>query len=299
MLPLFFILRLTAYLYIRAGDTQGGFLRILKTGIADTKNGKDTMHLQNKVCLVTGGTRGIGLAIARMLLAEGAKVVICGRSEEGVTRAVQELEAESPSKVKGKAADVSVYEDVRALFSFVDREFGGLDVLVNNAGIGHFAKVSEASPELWAEVLGTNLTGTFYCSREALFRFGKPDAITVGAHRDLDKPQGGYIVNISSLAGKNPFAGGAAYNASKFGVNGFSEALMLDSRYDNVRVTTVAPGSVATEFGGRQQLGGEPAGKDWRVWAEDVAEIVRMVLTMPERTMVSYVEVRPSRPPRK
>ena len=256
---------------------------------------RNTQPLAGKVCLVTGGTRGIGLAIARMLLAEGASVAICGKTAANVEKAVVELAAESPSKVKGKVADVSDYEEVRALFRFVDREFGGLDVLVNNAGVGHFAKVSEASPELWAEVLGTNLTGTFYCSREALSRFGVAGDSDAGSR----KPKGGFIVNISSLAGRNPFAGGAAYNASKFGVNGFSEALMLDSRHDRVRVCTVAPGSVATEFSGRQSHDGQPLGKDWRVWPEDVAGIVRMVLTMPERTMVSYVEVRPSRPPQK
>jgi 3-oxoacyl-[acyl-carrier protein] reductase len=248
----------------------------------------NTTTLQNKVCLVTGGTRGIGFAIARMLVSEGASVVICGTNAEGVDKAVQALQAESPSKVKGKVADVSDYEKVRALFDFVDRECGGLDVLVNNAGVGQFAKVQEATPELWESVLSTNLTGTFYCSREALLRFGKSAS---------DGPRGGHIVNISSLAGRNAFGAGAAYNASKFGVNGFSEALMLDARYENVRVTVVAPGSVATQFGG--PTGVPAAGHEWKVWPEDVADIVRMALSMPRRAMVSYVEVRPSKPPRR
>ena len=184
------------------------------------------------------------------------------------------LAAEAPGKVKGKAADVKDYEQVCALFEFVDREFGGLDFLVNNAGVGKFAKVSDISVEDWHATLDTNLTGVFYSSREALFRFR-----TGG---------GGYIVNISSLAGKSGFAGGSAYNASRFGINGFAEALMQEVRSLGVRVSTVMPGSVATGFGG-----GQESGQDWKIWPEDVAQIVKMLLTMPERTLVSAVEVRP------
>jgi 3-oxoacyl-[acyl-carrier protein] reductase len=195
---------------------------------------------------------------------------------------VSEMAARWPGKVKGKAADVSVHEDVQALFEFVDRESGGLDVLVNNAGVGIFAKVSRITLEEWDKMIHTNLNGAFYCSREALSRFAQRNA--------------GYIVNISSLAGKNAFAGGAAYNASKFGLNGFSEALLMDTRYDNVRVSTVMPGSVATEFGRGE--GGGNEGEDWKVHPEDVAAIVRMLLQMPERTIVSQVEVRPAKPKR-
>ena len=243
-----------------------------------TNSNSSSNSLQGKVCLVTGGTRGIGRAIAEMLLTEAALVVVCGQRPDGVEQSVAEMNARWPGKVKGKAADVKDYEAVQALFAFVDREFGGIDVLVNNAGTGTFSKVSQLSVEEWQQMIGTNLTGAFYCSREALLRMG-----TRGA---------GYIVNISSLAGKNAFAGGSAYNASKFGLNGFSEAMMLDVRYDNVRVSTVMPGSVATGFGSGEA--GE--GADWKVHPEDVAEIVRMLLKMPERTMVSQVEVRPSRP---
>jgi len=238
---------------------------------------------ENKVCLVTGGSRGIGRAIAEMLLSEGALVVVCGLWPDSVTRAVSEMDARWPGKVKGKPADVSEYEQVRALFEFVDREAGGLDVLVNNAGVGIFAKVSQIKLEEWDKMIHTNLSGAFYCSREALSRFENRGA--------------GYIVNISSLAGKNAFSGGAAYNASKFGLNGFSEALLLDTRYDNVRVSTVMPGSVATEFG-RGEVPGD-LGADWKVHPEDVAEVVRMLLHMPERTMVSQVEIRPAKPKRR
>jgi len=231
---------------------------------------------------VTGGTRGIGRAIAEMLLEEGATVVVCGRWPDSVTRAVSEMATRWPGKVNGKAADVSVYEEVHGLFEFIDRETGGLDVLVNNAGVGIFAKVSRITNDEWDKMIHTNLSGAFYCSREALARFAVRG--------------GGDIVNISSLAGKNAFAGGAAYNASKFGLNGFSEALLMDTRYDNVRVSTVMPGSVATEFG-RGAAGGD-TGEDWKVHPEDVAGVVRMLLQMPERTIVSQVEIRPAKPKR-
>lgn len=252
----------------------------MKTHVkAQTDASEPFERLQDKCCLVTGGSRGIGAAIARMLLSEGARVVICGTRQSTLDAAVRELSQVSPGKVSGKAADVKDYESVRELFAFVDATLGGLDVLVNNAGMARFTNVSELSVDDWASTIGTNLSGPFYCSREALPRF-----TTRG---------GGYIVNISSLAGRNAFAGGAAYNASKFGLNGFSEALMLDARYDNVRVSTVAPGSVDTEFGGHA------SGGDWKVQPADVAEIVRMLLRLPARSMASYIEVRPSRPPRK
>jgi len=241
--------------------------------------------LKDKLCLVTGASRGIGLAISRMLLREGARVAVCARSQQTLERAVAELESTGPGKVTGKVADVKDHEQVAALFAHVDKALGGLDVLVNNAGVGWFKSVSELSVEEWATTLGTNLTGAFYCSQEALRRF--------------EARGGGYIVNISSLAGKNAFAGASAYNASKFGLNGFSEALMLDSRYRNVRVSTVAPGSVATDFGGQAGADDGVQGMDWKVQPEDIADIVRFLLSLPARTMASYIEVRPSKPPRK
>jgi 3-oxoacyl-[acyl-carrier protein] reductase len=234
--------------------------------------------LKGKIALITGGTRGIGRAIAKMLLEEGCAVAICGRDQAAAEQAAAGLHAETGGKVKAKAADVRNDEDVAGLFRFVDREFGGLDVLVNNAGVGVFRPVGELSIQDWRYVVETNLHGVFYCTREALERFG-----TRG---------GGFIVNISSLAGKNPFAGGAAYNASKFALNGFSESVMLDVRNEKVRVSYIMPGSVATEFGG---TGG---GSDWKIWPEDIAETVRTVLRMPERTLISRVEIRPSRPKR-
>jgi 3-oxoacyl-[acyl-carrier protein] reductase len=182
--------------------------------------------------------------------------------------------------VFGHPADVTDFSQVRNLFRAVDEKFGGLDILVNNAGEGVFRKVAEMTPQEWHRNIDLNLNGPFYCSHEALARF--------------QKRGGGFIVNISSLAGKNPFSGGAGYNASKFGLNGFSEALLLDHRHDNVRVSYIMPGSVDTEFsGGPADRTGDTA---WMIAPEDVAEAVAMVLRMPARTMVSRVEMRPSRP---
>jgi len=232
--------------------------------------------LQGRTAVVTGGTRGIGFAIARALAQAGAGVAICGRDPETVDQAVLELTKLAPSKVIGKAADVSKSTEMADLFALVDRELGGPDVLVNNAGIGVFKPTAELTTDQWDKTLQTNLSGVFYCCREALARF---------------KNRGrGYIINIGSLAGKNAFAGGAAYNASKFGLDGFSEAMMLDHRYDNVRVTQIMPGSVDTEFS-------PGSGKaDWKIAPEDIAEIVLMLLRTPERTLVSRVEIRPSKP---
>ncbi|MFB3778905.1 MAG: SDR family oxidoreductase [Bryobacteraceae bacterium] len=227
--------------------------------------------LEGKLAVVTGGTRGIGRAIAERLLREGAEVAICGRSEESVQRAVAEMAR--LGSIHGRAADIRNLEAVREFFRWADGKLGGVDILVNNAGEGVFAKVAEMQPEAWLRNIDLNLNAAYYCSHEALVRFARRG--------------GGFIVNISSLAGKNAFSGGAAYNASKFGLNGFTEALMLDHRYDNVRVACIMPGSVNTDFGERA---------DWKIAPEDVAEVVVTVLRMPARTLVSRVEMRPSQP---
>lgn len=235
--------------------------------------------LTNKRVIVTGASKGIGLAIAKHLTREGAHVLICGREQSSVDQAVNTLRNSSPeAKVFGVAADVSVYDQVLRLFAAADEKLGRLDILVNNAGFGVFRPTADMSVADWDRVIATNLSGAFYCSRESLSRFK-----TAG---------GGHIINISSLAGKNPFAGGAAYNASKFGMNGFSEAMMLDHRSDHVRVSYVMPGSVDTGFSG------QPAGQksSWKIAPEDVADIVIGILQMPARTLISRVEVRPSLP---
>ncbi|MGA7413499.1 MAG: SDR family oxidoreductase [Bryobacteraceae bacterium] len=241
--------------------------------------------LSGHKALVTGGSKGIGLEIARALAGSGADVVICSRSQKSLDQALIQLKGKPaedppPGRIVSHVTDVGSSEQVGRLFEFIDREFGGLDILINNAGSGFFRPVSELTVEEWDRTIGTNLSGAFYCSREAVHRF---------------QPKGGWIINISSLAGKNPFAGGAAYNASKFGLNGFSEALMLDHRHDNVRVSYIMPGSVDTEFNGHVQ--GE--GSEWKIAPEDVAEIALDILRKPARTLVSRVEVRPSRPPKK
>ncbi len=240
------------------------------------RNIKGMGFLSGKYAIVTGGTRGIGRAIAEQLLDEGASVAICGRSAPATETAVRELS--SRGETIGLAADVADPASVEKLFQFAGEKFPGLDIVINNAGVGVFRPVGELSIEDWHKVISTNLSGSFYCSREALPR--------------MKQRGGGYIINISSLAGKNPFAGGAAYNASKFGLNGFSEAMMLDHRYDNIRVSYIMPGSVSTDFGSSGEA-------DWKIAPNDIADIVMCLLRMPDRTLVSRVEVRPTRPSKK
>jgi NAD(P)-dependent dehydrogenase (short-subunit alcohol dehydrogenase family) len=231
-------------------------------------------RLEGKTAIVTGGTRGIGRAVVEALLREGAQVAFCGRTEDGVRAALQELGADR--KAFGAEADVRTADSVAKFVGRVEEVFGGVDILVNNAGVGVFQPVADLTPEEWDRVIGTNLTGVFHFCRTCLPLFRKRG--------------GGQIVNISSLAGRNPFAGGSAYNASKFGLNGFSEAMMLDHRQENVRVSLIAPGSVDTEFSPRA------GGGDWKIAAADVAEVAIAILTMPARTLVSLVEMRPSKP---
>jgi 3-oxoacyl-[acyl-carrier protein] reductase len=235
--------------------------------------------LKNKRAIVTGASKGIGFAIAKTLLEEGADVVICARDISAVDRAVAELsELPGAGKIAGVATDVSDYAEVVRLFENADEQLGGLDILINNAGSGTFSPTADLSVHDWDRLIATNLSGAFYCSKEALARFKEAN--------------GGHIINISSLAGKNPFAGGAAYNASKFGMNGFSEAMMLDHRADHVRVSYVMPGSVDTAFSGHPTH----QKSAWKIAPEDIAEIVLAILKMPGRTLISRVEVRPSLP---
>ena len=247
-----------------------------------------TLNLKGKTALVTGGTKGIGAAVVRRLLAAGADVAICGRDQPRVDAAVTQMRsdfANTPVKVEGKSADVGNESAVRSLFHWLDAGLGGPDILVNNAGVGIFKDLAALAPQEWETVLGTNLTGVYHCCHHALPR--------------MRQRGGGWIINVSSLAGKNPFAGGAAYNASKFGLCGMSEALMLDHRYDGVRVSTILPGSVSTDFGRAASADWKIAPADWKIAPEDVAETVAMILAMPERTLISHVELRPSKPPRK
>jgi NAD(P)-dependent dehydrogenase (short-subunit alcohol dehydrogenase family) len=234
--------------------------------------------LQGQVALVTGGSRGIGRAIARALVADGAKVVITGRSEAHLSAACRDIESAGPGKVESVPADVRIYADMdRAAGAAVTR-FGGLDMLINNAGVGVFAEVAEMTPQQWADVIDTNLTGVFNACHAAI--------------PHLRRRNGGFIINISSLAGKNSFTAGAAYCASKAGLNAFSESLMQEVRYDNIRVSYVMPGSVATGFSN----GDAAKGADWKIAPEEVAEIVVDLLRHPRRSLPSRVEIRPSKP---
>jgi len=232
--------------------------------------------LSGKVAVVTGGNRGIGRGIAEALVREGATVALTARAAAAAEQAAREV----GGGAFGVACDVRAYESVQRLFREVEKRAGGADILVNNAGIGLFGPVADMDPDDWRSVIETNLNGVFYCCREAI--------------PQMRKRGGGYIFNISSLAGKNPILNGAAYNASKFGLNGFSEALMMEVRYDGIRVSYLMPGSVATEFGrGARDKG------DWALRPEDVAEVVLDLLRAPARALYSRVELRPSRPPRK
>lgn len=240
-----------------------------------------SLSLTGRTAVVTGGSRGIGYAIADALAGAGANVVIGARTAEDVARAAGELEANhATGRCMGMRCDVRSQEDCEGLVERAVDVFGGLDILVNNAGIGRFAPVSDMSAEDWRAVIETNLNSLFYCSHAAL--------------PHLKRSGAGWIINIGSLAGKNAFPGGAAYNASKHGLIGFSEALMQEVRHDNVRVSYIMPGSVATDF---SHPGGIDRREDeWKIAAEDVAQIVVDLLEMPARTLASRVEVRPSRP---
>jgi NAD(P)-dependent dehydrogenase (short-subunit alcohol dehydrogenase family) len=239
------------------------------------------MNLNGKTAIVTGGTKGIGRAIAEALLREGASVCISARHEDEIERAVTELGDVGEASVVGAVCDVRDYEEVKALVEHAVAELGGVDILVNNAGIGLFGRVEELSPEDFRAVLETNLFGVFYCCHEAI--------------PQMKRRGGGYIINISSLAGVNAHPQMAAYNASKFGLNGFSEALMQEIRHDGIKVSYIMPGSVNTEFGG-----GEPGPeKSWELQPADIAQVVVDLLHHPERSLPSRVEIRPSRPPKK
>lgn len=239
------------------------------------------MNLQGKVALVTGGTKGIGRGIAEALVRSGANICICSRNEDELNTAVAELRLLGRDCAVGKVCDVRVFEQVQELMSFVTKRLGGLDILINNSGIGIFQTVAEMSPEDFRSILETNVFGVFYCCHEAIPL--------------MKRRGGGYIINISSLAGANPHPRMAAYNASKFGLNGFSEALMQEVRHDGIKVSYIMPGSVNTEFGGDEP----DESKSWQLQPADVARVVLDLLSHDERSLPSRVEIRPSQPPKK
>jgi 3-oxoacyl-[acyl-carrier protein] reductase len=248
------------------------------------------VKLEGQTALVTGASKGIGYATAAAIAAAGGNVVVCARNVEELEAAVQRLDELGEGAVLGVPSDVRRYEEVQGLVAATVERFDRIDVLVNNAGVGGYAPMGELHPDTWHRVIETNLNGVFYACHEAI-----PHMIRQGQ---------GWIINIGSLAGKNPFAGGAAYNASKFGLVGFSEAMMLDVRHQGIRVSCIMPGSVETHFSGpgltERGAGIQPgSGGGWKLQAEDIAEMVMDLLAFPARALPSRVEMRPSQPPRK
>ena len=229
--------------------------------------------------LVTGGTKGIGFAIAEAMAAAGGKVMITGRDRMRVNSAVTALakSAAAGADVRGAAADVRDREAIEAAIDEAAAAFGGLDTLINNAGVGVFTDVENMSDEDWRRVIDTNLTGAFFASRAAI--------------PHLKRAGGGWIINIASLAGRNYFADGAAYCASKAGLVAFSESLMLELRDDNIRVSCIMPGSVATEFNGPHNKTDD----SWKLTGDDIAEVVMDLLRHPKRSLPSKIEIRPSK----
>jgi 3-oxoacyl-[acyl-carrier protein] reductase len=232
--------------------------------------------LQNKVAYITGASKGIGYGIAKKLLNIGMRVAITSRHIDAATKAAQSLTNDN-SKILALQSDVSSLESEKQAIQKVIDHFGQLDVLVANAGIGYFASIEDLTPEQWKNMVDTNLTGVFN---------------SVKASLQALKNSKGYIITIASLAGTNFFENGSAYNASKFGLVGFSQAIMLDLRKHDIKVTTIMPGSVATEFNDHKV-----SDKDaWKIQPEDIGDIVANLLNMHPRTLPSKVEVRPLKP---
>jgi len=237
-------------------------------------------ELQGKVAVVTGASKGIGLAVAKGLVEAGAWVVIGARSVDLVESVARELTAAGPGRAIGVPTDVSDPVQCHHLVERAAAEFGQLDILVNNAGVGSFLPIQEMSAQEWDRQIGVNLNGVFHCSRAAIPHLRATE---------------GWIINIGSLASRNSFAGGVAYNASKFGLLGMTEAMMLDLREDGIRVSIIMPGSVSTEFNDHVPGPGDA----WKLQPDDVARAVLDLLAYPSNALASRVELRPSRPPRK
>ncbi len=232
--------------------------------------------MENKVIYITGATKGIGFGVAELLLKSGYKVAFSGRNEADVNKVALELSRISMD-VLGVVSDVRDYEKEELAVKTILEKFGRLDVVIANAGMGIFKPVDEISLEEWNQMIATNLTGAFH---------------TMKASVEALKASQGYYISISSLAGTNFFENGAAYNASKFGVVGFSQAAMLDLRKYGISVCTIMPGSVSSHFAGN-----DPAQKDhWKIQPEDLGELIHGILKMNRRALPSKIEIRPSRP---
>ena len=239
-------------------------------------------QLQGKVAFITGGSKGIGFGIAQVLLQKGIHVAITSRSLESAQKAADQLSvfAADSAKVLALKADVRDYQQQQDAVKATESTLGSIDIVIANAGLGVFGSIEDITIEGWNQVIETNLTGVFYTLKSTLSSLKKTK---------------GYYITISSLAGTNFFAGGTAYNASKFGVTGFTQAAMLDLRTHGIKVSTIMPGSVSTYFNGN-----EPSQKDtWKIQQEDIGELVVDLLKMNPRTLPSKIEVRPSSPPTK
>lgn len=235
--------------------------------------------LKKQVAYITGGSQGIGLGVARAMLDQGMKVAISGRNQKKLDEAVEELGGIT-DHLMALTSDVRRMDDEQKAIGTILDKWGQLDVLIANAGVGHFASIDDMTEELWNQTIDTNLTGVFHSVKAAVPALKKSK---------------GYIITIASLAGTNFFAGGSAYNASKFGLVGFTQAVMLDLRQDDVKVSTIMPGSVATYFNGNV-----PDDSDnWKIQPEDVGQLVLDLLRMHPRTLPSKIEVRPTKPPKK
>lgn len=230
-----------------------------------------------KTALITGGSKGIGYGVAAVLIKEGIRVAVTSRSQKSADEAAEELNKIHEGFAIGIESDVRSLESQQNAVKVLIEKWGQLDYVIANAGVGHFAPIYDLTPEQWQETIDINLTGVFYSAKASL---------------DALKETKGYFINISSLAGTNFFPNGTAYNASKFGLVGFSQAMMMDVRNDGIKVSTIMPGSVATEFANHQ-----PSEKDaWKIQPEDIGQIVSDLIKMPARTLPSKVEVRPSVP---
>ncbi len=233
-----------------------------------------------KTALITGGSKGIGYGIAEVLIKEGIKVAITSRTQEAADTAAASLNQIKAGYALGIASDVRNLASQESAVAEVLAAWGRLDYYIANAGVGHFAPIQTLSEAHWLETIDINLTGVFYSIKASLAAL---------------KASQGYFISIASLAGANFFETAAAYNASKFGLVGFTQAIMLDLRKEGIKVSTIMPGSVATHFGNHT-----PSEKDaWKIQPEDIGQIVSDLIKMPARTLPSKIEVRPSMPPSK
>lgn len=239
-------------------------------------------NLKNKVAFITGGSKGIGFGIAEALMNAGINVAITSRSLKSAREAADRLRRKhSGAKVLGLEADVRNFENQQKAIADTLEEFGKIDIVIANAGVGHFGNVDELTIDQWKETIETNLSGPFY---------------TLKASLDQLKQNKGYYITISSLAGTNFFKGGSAYNASKFGLTGFTQAAMLDLRDSEIKTTTIMPGSVSTYFNGNEP---ESDDESWKIQIEDIGQLVVDLLRMHPRTLPSKIEVRPTIPGKK